>query len=196
MSITEKLEEARRLNWKSDTRKLYESGEAATNSFMSSKDQETKEFYAVTLAPSSSHFASSNFKSAIDRDKFWKDFEARERLVISLWSQVKHQLNRNLSNNYRRYPDKQLKDLVAIEHLDKNQKKLIHPHLHGTLAIPKELKQAFEESLDEHGEDFTLNLALFDTDIKSVFVRHIPSPDDLNYWNGYVLKQQFGVINK
>ena len=193
MSIQETTEEIRRLSWKSDTRKLYESGEAATNSFMSSKDQETKEFYAVTLAPSSSHFASSNFKSAIDRDKFWKDFEARERLVISLWSQVKHQLNRNLSNNYRRYTDKQLKDLVAIEHLDKNQKKLIHPHLHGTLAIPKELKQAFEESFDERG---SLNLALFDTDIKSVFVKHIPSPDDLNLWNGYVLKQQFGVISK
>jgi hypothetical protein len=111
---------------------------------------------------------------------------------------VKHHLNRNLHNNYRRYPDKQLKDLVAIEHLDKNQKKLIHPHLHGTLAIPKELKQKFEESFDEHGEDFKLNLALLDTsfDIKSVFVRHIPTTDDLNYWNGYVLKQQFGVISK
>ena len=193
MSITETLEEARRLNWKSDTRKLYESGEAATNSFISSKDQDTKEFYAVTLSPSL-----SNFESKDDKDKFWKDFDARERLVISLWNQVKHQLNRNLSNNYRRYPDKQLKDFVAIEHLDKNQKKLIHPHLHGTLAIPKELKQAFEESLDEHGEDFTLNLALFDTslDIRSVFVKHIPSPEDLNLWNGYVLKQQFGVISK
>ena len=188
MSITETLEEARRLNWKSDTRKLYESGEAATNSFISSKDQDTKEFYAVTLSPSL-----SNFESKDDKDKFWKDFDARERLVISLWNQVKHQLNRNLSNNYRRYPDKQLKDFVAIEHYDKNQKALIKPHLHGTLAIPKELKQAFEESFDERG---SLNLALFDTDIKSVFVKHIPSPDDLNLWNGYVLKQQFGVINK
>ena len=193
MSITETLEEARRLNWKSDTRKLYESGEAATNSFISSKDQDTKEFYAVTLSPSL-----SNFESKDDKDKFWKDFDARERLVISLWNQVKHQLNRSLNNNYRRYPDKQIKDFVAIEHYDKNQKALIKPHLHGTLAIPKELKQAFEESLDEHGEEFTLNLALFDTsfDIRSVFVKHIPSPDDLNYWNGYVLKQQFGVINK
>lgn len=193
MSITETLEEARRLNWKSDTRKLYESGEAGTNSFMSSKDQETKEFYAVTLSPSL-----SNFESKDDKDKFWKDMDARERLVISLWNLVKHQLNRNLCNNYRRYPDKQLKDFVAIEHLDKNQKKLIHPHLHGTLAIPKELKKEFEESLDEHGEDFTLNLALFDTslDIRSVFFKHIPSPEDLNYWNGYVLKQQFGVISK
>ena len=193
MSIQETTEEIRRLSWKSDTRKLYESGEAGTNSFMSSKDQETKEFYAVTLSPSL-----SNFESKDDKDKFWKDMDARERLVISLWNLVKHQLNRNLCNNYRRYPDKQLKDFVAIEHLDKNQKKLIHPHLHGTLAIPKELKKEFEESLDEHGEDFTLNLALFDTnlDIRSVFVRHIPSPEDLNYWNGYVLKQQFGVISK
>ena len=184
MSITETLEEARRLNWKSDTRKLYESGEAATNSFISSKDQDTKEFYAVTLSP---------LESKIHSKGIWYDFDARERLVISLWNQVKHQLNRSLNNNYRRYPDKQLKDFVAIEHLDKNQKKLVHPHLHGTLAIPKELKQAFEESFDERG---SLNLALFDTDIRSVFVKHIPSPDDLNLWNGYVLKQQFGVINK
>ena len=189
MSITEILEEARRLSWKSDKRKLYESGEAATNSFISRKDRNKKEFYAITLSP---------LESKIHSKGIWYDFDARERLVFSLWNQVKHQLNRNLSNNYRRYPDKQLKDLVAIEHLDKNQKKLIHPHLHGTLAIPKELKQAFEESLDEHGEEFTLNLALFDTsfDIRSVFVKHIPSPDDLNLWNGYVLKQQFGVINK
>ena len=184
MSITETLEEARRLNWKSDTRKLYESGEAATNSFISSKDQDTKEFYAVTLSP---------LESKIHSKGIWYDFDARERLVISLWNQVKHQLNRNLSNNYRRYPDKQLKDLVAVEHYDKNEKAIVKPHLHGTLAIPKELKQAFEESFDERG---SLNLALFDTDIKSVFVKHIPSPDDLNLWNGYVLKQQFGVISK
>ena len=188
MSIQAILEENRRLSFKGDTRKLYESGEAATRSFMSNKDQETKEFYAVTLSPSL-----SNFESKDDKDKFWKDMDARERLVISLWNLVKHQLNRSLNNNYRRYPDKQIKDFVAIEHLDKNQKKLIHPHLHGTLAIPKELKQAFEESFDERG---SLNLALFDTDIKSVFVKHIPSPDDLNLWNGYVLKQQFGVISK
>ena len=184
MSIQETTEEIRRLSWKSDTRKLYESGEAATNSFISSKDQDTKEFYAVTLSP---------LESKIHSKGIWYDIDARERLVISLWNQVKHQLNRNLSNNYRRYPDKQLKDFVAIEHYDKNQKALIKPHLHGTLAIPKELKQAFEESFDERG---SLNLALFDTDIKSVFVKHIPSPEDLNYWNGYVLKQQFGVINK
>ena len=184
MSIKETLEEARRLNWKSDTRKLYESGEAATNSFISSKDQDTKEFYAITLSP---------IESKIHSKGIWYDIDARERLVISLWNQVKHQLNRNLSNNYRRYPDKQIKDFVAIEHYDKNQKALIKPHLHGTLAIPKELKQAFEESFDERG---SLNLALFDTDIKSVFVKHIPSPDDLNLWNGYVLKQQFGVISK
>ena len=184
MSITETLEEARRLNWKSDTRKLYESGEAATKSFISSKDQDTKEFYAVTLSP---------LESKIHSKGIWYDIDARERLLISLWNQVKHQLNRNLSNNYRRYPDKQLKDFVAIEHYDKNQKALIKPHLHGTLAIPKELKQVFEESFDERG---SLNLALFDNDIKSVFVKHIPSPDDLNLWNGYVLKQQFGVISK
>ena len=184
MSIQETTEENRRLSWKSDTRKLYESGEAATNSFISSKDQDTKEFYAVTLSP---------LESKIHSKGIWYDFDARERLVISLWNQVKHQLNRNLSNNYRRYPDKQLKDFVAIEHYDKNQKALIKPHLHGTLAIPKELKQAFEESFDERG---SLNLALLDTDIKSVFVKHIPSPDDLNLWNGYVLKQQFGVISK
>ena len=184
MSITETLEEARRLNWKSDTRKLYESGEAATNSFISRKDRNKKEFYAITLSP---------LESKIHSKDIWYDIDARERLVISLWNQVKHQLNRNLSNNYRRYPDKQLKDFVAIEHYDKNQKALIKPHLHGTLAIPKELKQAFEESFDERG---SLNLALFDTDIKSVFVKHIPSPDDLNLWNGYVLKQQFGVISK
>ena len=184
MSIQETTEEIRRLSWKSDTRKLYESGEAATNSFIPSKDQDTKEFYAITLSP---------MESKIHSKGIWYDIDARERLVISLWNQVKHQLNRNLSNNYRRYQDKQLKDLVAIEHYDKNQKALIKPHLHGTLAIPKELKQAFEESFDERG---SLNLALFDTDIKSVFVKHIPSPDDLNLWNGYVLKQQFGVINK
>ena len=185
MSIIEDtLEEARRLSWKSDARKLYESGEAATKSFISSKDQDTKEFYAVTLSP---------LESKIHSKGIWYDIDARERLVISLWDQVKHQLNRNLSNNYRRYPDKQLKDFVAIEHYDKNQKALIKPHLHGTLAIPKELKQVFEESFDERG---SLNLALFDTDIKSVFVKHIPSPDDLNLWNGYVLKQQFGVISK
>lgn len=184
MSIQETTEENRRLSWKSDTRKLYESGEAATNSFISSKDQDTKEFYAVTLSP---------LESKIHSKGIWYDIDARERLVISLWNQVKHQLNRSLNNNYRRYPDKQIKDFVAIEHYDKNQKALIKPHLHGTLAIPKELKQAFEESFDERG---SLNLALFDTDIKSVFVKHIPSPDDLNLWNGYVLKQQFGVISK
>jgi len=184
MSITETLEEARRLNWKSDTRKLYESGEAATNSFISSKDQDTKEFYAITLSP---------LESKIHSKGIWYDIDARERLVISLWNQVKHHMNRSLNNNYRRYPDKQLKDLVAIEHYDKNEKAIVKPHLHGTLAIPKELKQAFEESFDERG---SLNLALFDTDIRSVFVRHIPSPEDLNYWNGYVLKQQFGVISK
>ena len=184
MSITETLEEARRLNWKSDTRKLYESGEAATKSFISSKDQDAQEFYAVTLSP---------LESKIHSKDIWYDIDARERLVISLWNQVKHQLNRSLNNNYRRYPDKQIKDFVAIEHYDKNQKALIKPHLHGTLAIPKELKQAFEESFDERG---SLNLALFDTDIRSVFVKHIPSPDDLNLWNGYVLKQQFGFISK
>ena len=184
MSITETLEEARRLNWKSDTRKLYESGEAATKSFISSKDQDTKEFYAITLSP---------IESKIHSKGIWYDIDARERLVISLWNQVKHQWNRSLNNNYRRYPEKQIKDFVAIEHYDKNQKALIKPHLHGTLAIPKELKQVFEESFDERG---SLNLALFDTDIKSVFVKHIPSPDDLNLWNGYVLKQQFGVISK
>lgn len=184
MSIQETTEEIRRLSWKSDTRKLYESGEAATNSFMSSKDQETKEFYAVTLSP---------IESKIHSDGIWYDIDARERLVSSQWNQVKHHLNRNLHNNYKRYPDKQIKDFVAIEHYDKNQKALIKPHLHGTLAIPKELKQAFEESFDERG---SLNLALFDTDIKSVFVKHIPSSEDLNYWNGYVLKQQFGVISK
>lgn len=184
MSIQAILEENRRLSFKGDTRKLYESGEAATRSFMSNKDQETKEFYAVTLSPSL-----SNFESKDDKDKFWKDMDARERLVISLWNQVKHQLNRSLNNNYRRYPDKQIKDFVAIEHYDKNQKALIKPHLHGTLAIPKEFKKAFEESFDENG---------FDTDleIKSVFIRHIPSTEDLNYWNGYVLKQQFGVSTK
>jgi len=184
MNIQETTEEIRRLSWTADTRKLYESGEAATKSFISSKDQDTKEFYAVTLSP---------LESKIHSKGIWYDIDARERLVISLWDQVKHQLNRNLSNNYRRYPDKQLKDFVAIEHYDKNQKALIKPHLHGTLAIPKELKQVFEESFDERG---SLNLALFDTDIKSVFVKHIPSPDDLNLWNGYVLKQQFGVISK
>ena len=184
MSITEILEEARRLSWKSDKRKLYESGEAATNSFISRKDRNKKEFYAITLSP---------LESKIHSKGIWYDFDARERLVISLWNQVKHQLNRNLSNNYRRYPDKQLKDLVAIEHYDKNEKAIVKPHLHGTLAIPKELKEKFEKSFDESG---SLNLALFDTDIKSVFIRHLPSPDDLNYWNGYVLKQQFGVISK
>ena len=180
MSIKETLEEARRLNWKSDTRKLYESGEAATNSFISSKEQETKEFYAVTLSP---------LESKIHSKGIWYDIDARERRVMSLWNQVKHQLNRSLNNNYRRYPDKQIKDFVAIEHYDKNQKALIKPHLHGTLAIPKEFKKAFEESFDENG---------FDTDleIKSVFIRHIPSTEDLNYWNGYVLKQQFGVSTK
>ena len=148
-----------------------------------------KEFYAITLSP---------LESTVHSDCIWYDIDARERLVMSLWNQVKHQLNRNLSNNYRRYPDKQLKDFVAIEHYDKNKKKLIKPHLHGTLAIPKELKQSFEGIFDGQGEDFKLDLALFDTsiDIKSVFVRHIPTTDDLNYWNGYVLKQQFGVISK
>jgi hypothetical protein len=184
MTIQETLEEARRLNWKSYTRKLYESGEAATRSFISNSDHRSKEFYAITLSP---------LESKIHSEGIWYDIDARERLIASLWNQVKHQLNRNLSNNYRRYPDKQLKDLVAIEHYDKNLKALIKPHLHGTLAIPKELKKAFEETFDEHG---ALNLALLDADIKSVFVRHIPSPDDLNYWNGYVLKQQFGVSTK
>ena len=189
MNIQETTEEIRRLSWTADTRKLYESGEAATKSFISSKDQDTKEFYAVTLSP---------LESKIHSKGIWYDIEARERLVTNLWNQVKHQWNRSLNNNYRRYPEKQIKDFVAIEHYDKNQKALIKPHLHGTLAIPKELKQAFEESFDEHGEDFTLNHALFDinTGINSVFVRHIPTTDDLNYWNGYVLKQQFGVISK
>jgi len=184
MNIQETTEEIRRLSWTADTRKLYESGEAATKSFISSKDQDTKEFYAVTLSP---------LESKIHSKGIWYDIEARERLVTNLWNQVKHQWNRSLNNNYRRYPEKQIKDFVAIEHYDKNQKALIKPHLHGTLAIPKELKQVFEESFDERG---SLNLALFDTDIKSVFVKHIPSPDDLNLWNGYVLKQQFGVISK
>ena len=184
MSIQETTEEIRRISWKSDIRKLYELGEVATNSFMSNKEQETKEFYAVTLSP---------LESKIHSKGIWYDIDARERLVISLWNQVKHHMNRSLNNNYRRYPDKQLKDLVAVEHYDKNEKAIVKPHLHGTLAIPKELKQAFEESFDERG---SLNLALFDTDIRSVFVRHIPSPEDLNYWNGYVLKQQFGVISK
>jgi hypothetical protein len=186
MNIQETIEEIRRLSWNSDYRKLYESGEAAINSFMSSKDQETKEFYAITLSP---------VESKIHSQGIWYDIDARERLVIGLWNQVKHQMNRSLNNNYRRYPDKKIKDFVAVEHYDKNKKALIKPHLHGTLAIPKESKKAFEESFDEHGVR-VLNLALEDTDIYSVFVRHIPSPDDLNYWNGYVLKQQFGVINK
>jgi hypothetical protein len=184
MSIQAILEENRRLSFKGDTRKLYESGEAATRSFISNSDHRNKEFYAITLSP---------LESTVHSDGIWYDIDARERRVMSLWNQVKHQLNRSLNNNYRRYPDKQIKDFVAIEHYDKNQKALIKPHLHGTLAIPKELKQAFEESFDERG---SLNLALFDTDIKSVFVKHIPSPDDLNLWNGYVLKQQFGVISK
>jgi|TARA_R110000764_G_scaffold79422_2_gene158220 hypothetical protein len=180
MSIQAILEENRRLSFKGDTRKLYESGEAATRSFISNSDHRNKEFYAVTLSP---------LESKIHSDGIWYDMDARERLVISLWNQVKHQLNRSLNNNYRRYPDKQIKDFVAIEHYDKNQKALIKPHLHGTLAIPKEFKKAFEESFDENG---------FDTDleIKSVFIRHIPSTEDLNYWNGYVLKQQFGVSTK
>lgn len=180
MSIQAILEENRRLSFKGDTRKLYESGEAATRSFISNSDHRNKEFYAVTLSP---------LESKIHSDGIWYDIDARERLVISLWNQVKHQLNRSLNNNYRRYPDKQIKDFVAIEHYDKNQKALIKPHLHGTLAIPKEFKKAFEESFDENG---------FDTDleIKSVFIRHIPSTEDLNYWNGYVLKQQFGVSTK
>jgi hypothetical protein len=180
MSIQAILEENRRLSFKGDTRNLYESGEAATRSFISNSDHRNKEFYAVTLSP---------LESKIHSDGIWYDIDARERLVISLWNQVKHQLNRSLNNNYRRYPDKQIKDFVAIEHYDKNQKALIKPHLHGTLAIPKEFKKAFEESFDENG---------FDTDleIKSVFIRHIPSTEDLNYWNGYVLKQQFGVSTK
>tara|TARA_B110000879_G_C11105677_1_gene485111 strand:- start:69 stop:611 length:543 start_codon:yes stop_codon:yes gene_type:complete len=180
MSIQAILEENRRLSFKGDTRKLYESGEAATRSFISNSDHRNKEFYAVTLSP---------LESKIHSKGIWYDIDARERLVISLWNQVKHQLNRSLNNNYRRYPDKQIKDFVAIEHYDKNQKALIKPHLHGTLAIPKEFKKAFEESFDENG---------FDTDleIKSVFIRHIPSTEDLNYWNGYVLKQQFGVSTK
>jgi len=180
MSIQAILEENRRLSFKGDTRKLYESGEAATRSFISNSDHRNKEFYAVTLSP---------LESKIHSDGIWYDIDARERRVMSLWNQVKHQLNRSLNNNYRRYPDKQIKDFVAIEHYDKNQKALIKPHLHGTLAIPKEFKKAFEESFDENG---------FDTDleIKSVFIRHIPSTEDLNYWNGYVLKQQFGVSTK
>lgn len=180
MSIQAILEENRRLSFKGDTRKLYESGEAATRSFISNSDHRNKEFYAITLSP---------LESTVHSDGIWYDIDARERRVMSLWNQVKHQLNRSLNNNYRRYPDKQIKDFVAIEHYDKNQKALIKPHLHGTLAIPKEFKKAFEESFDENG---------FDTDleIKSVFIRHIPSTEDLNYWNGYVLKQQFGVSTK
>ena len=180
MSIQAILEENRRLSFKGDTRKLYESGEAATRSFISNSDHRNKEFYAVTLSP---------LESKIHSDGIWYDMDARERLVISLWNQVKHQLNRSLNNNYRRYPEKQIKDFVAIEHYDKNQKALIKPHLHGTLAIPKEFKKAFEESFDENGFDT-------DVEIKSVFIRHIPSTEDLNYWNGYVLKQQFGVSTK
>lgn len=189
MNISETVEEIRRLSFTQDQRKLYETGQSATRSFFSSNDARNKEFYAITLSP---------LEGRIHSDKIWYDIDARERLVSSQWNQVKHHLNRNLHNNYKRYPDKQINDFVAIEHYDKNKKKLIKPHLHGTLAIPKELKQAFEESFDEHGEDFKLNHALFDinTGINSVFVRHIPSTEDLNYWNGYVLKQQFGVISK
>ena len=65
--------------------------EAATNSFISSKDQDTKEFYAITLSP---------LESKIHSEDIWYDIDARERLISTLWNQVKHHLNRNLHNNY------------------------------------------------------------------------------------------------
>jgi hypothetical protein len=171
-----------RIHWDHYFRKTYELGEPVTRELVQGFDYRAKEFYAITLTP---------LESKIHELGIWYNIDERERQVIRLWKKVKHHLNRNLHNNYMRHPNKQIKDFIAIEHYDRKGEKLIKPHLHGTIAIDKSLKQTFEEVFDEIGEDFKLNFASFDNNfnIKSVFVRHIPSYHDLNYWNGYVLKQ-------
>lgn len=183
MKTIREIEDSR-FYWEHNFRKAYELGEKGTKEWIQSFDYWNKEFYAITLSP---------LEANIHNLGIWYNIDAKERLVSNLWGQVKHHLNRNLHNNYRRYPDKQIKDFLAIEHYDRKEKALIKPHLHGTLAIEKTMKNKFEDIFDKRGEDFELNLGSFDKsrNIKSVFVRHIPSDTDLNKWNGYVLKQQF-----
>ena len=185
MQIIRETEDSR-FYWEHNFRKVYELGEKSTREWVLTQgfDYRDKEFYAITLSP---------MESNIHHLGIWYNIDAKERLVGNLWSQVKHQLNRKLHNNYKRYPDKQIRDFFAIEHYDKKGKKQIKPHLHGTLAINKTMKEKFENIFDEKGDDFDLNIVHFNNNLrlKSVFVRHIPSLDDLHTWNGYVLKQQF-----
>lgn len=184
------LTERIRQTWSRDYRMNYERGERYLRDWSSTTDLRGEEFFAVTLTPQA---------KVIFAKGIWTNLDARERYVMGLWKNLKHQLNRKLHNNYQRYPQYQLVDLAVVENFPSNPNQnetFCNPHLHGVIAVPKERCDRLYEVLTRSSSNqYQLNLddlSRAENGIHDVLVEPLRGRDNLCGWLGYVTKQQEG----
>ena len=92
-------------------------------------------------------------ESFVREQGVWFNDDARERLISDLYHQLEHRLSSHAQKNYCRpiHDSKRMFSLGFIEHISKETKKRVSPHLHATIAIHNDwhdkILECFERNL-------------------------------------------------
>lgn len=152
-------------------------------------ESQGKDFYTMTMSLPNKKF------------KKFSDLTEREEVLGSVWRNLEHRINRQLDNNYKRNLYNRMNTFWFFEHKDKTNSKLVQPHIHATIAIPKHRSERFTSALtdakDSKGNHvYTLKKRLIETnrDLLKVIIDKPKTIDDVYAWMGYTVKQQFNQI--
>ena len=155
-------------------------GEGAFKHFRSPSDYA---FYSLTL---NSH----------RRDYDFLSIDERERVLTGHFKSLVYRLNRLLDNS-NKHPEYKLQHLHAIEHCSKRDHlKLVQPHIHATLAVPRSRLERFTSALVRASSSssthrYTLLESLLETPRASLsaHIEELSQLTDIYKWLGYSLKQ-------
>ena len=155
-------------------------GEAAFKDFRSPNDYA---FYSITL-------------NSTCRDYDFLSINERERALTGHFKNLVYRLNRLLDNS-NKHPEYKLQHLHAIEHFSKrDHSKLVQPHIHATLAVPRLRIERFTSALvrvssSSSTHRYTLLESLLETPRASLsaHIEELSQLTDIYKWLGYSLKQ-------
>ena len=182
MPMKNEPKERQRLLWTHDYRTTYERGEKAFLTWTKARSI-SSHYYSITMTPNA---------KPISAQRIWKDDLERERYTKELWFYLIQRLNRKIDNNYLRKPHLTIQYQEAVEHYSRDDcDKRVVPHLHATLAVPDACHEQFKALLIETSKGvYTINYVLLKGDFSAICSVQIKDIYDINYWIGYVMKQQ------
>jgi len=118
-------------------------------------------------------------ESFVREQSIWFNDDARERLISDLYHQLEHRLSSHAQKNYCRpiHHSKRIFSLGFIEHISKETKKRVSPHLHATIAIHNDwhdkILGCFERNLCR--ENYSMRAGIFSGNAWREFEKRVGS---------------------